>query len=252
MKHSFVILCLLFSFSLLSQKKKILIVGTNVGVYNQKTNGTYLMEIVMPFSYLTKQGYEVDIVTPKGGKSAIYHKGDTVKILKEAASDPVFIQKTKNSLKPQDIHSEEYAAIIYPGGYGHFEDVLYNTEIAELARKIYESGGIIGSLGHGTADLLNIRLRNGDYFVKNKTLTCFPTWCEKEFMTEADFGKTLPLDMQSELEKRGAIVLVCTKENQKTSPHLLRHIDKEHRLVTASFADNGEYIAREIINLIKQ
>lgn len=251
MKYCLFFISLFVSSIFLAQnKKKILIVGSNVPVYNQKTNGTFLVEISVPFAYFTNHGYEVDVVTPLGGKTAMYHRGDTNKILKEKALDPRFTQKTTNSLKPPQVRAEDYAAIVFPGGYSHFEDVLNNKEITALAARIYESGGIIGALGHGTADLLNIKLSSGEYFVKGKTLTCFPTWCEKEFMTEADYGKALPVDMQSELEKRGAILKVCTKENQKTSAHLMRVTDKEHRLVTASFADSGEFIAGEIVEML--
>ncbi len=253
MKSFFRFLCFIAPLGLFSQtnSKKILIVGTNVAEYNDKVNGTYLMEIAIPFNYLINQGYEVDIVTPAGGKTAIYHKGDTVKILKDIYHDPNFRTKTKTSLNPTQVIVNQYQALIFPGGYGHFEDVLNNTQIAEIARQIYESGGVIGSLGHGTADLLNIRLSNGDYFVKGKTLTCFPTWAEKEFMTEADFGKLLPVDMQSELEKRGALVRVCTKETQSSCNDVFI-TDKNNRLVTASFAEGGEYVAKQIISLLKK
>lgn len=253
MKNVFLLLWCVTPFLFLGQvtKKKILIVGSNVAEYNHKKNGTYLMEIAIPFNYLSLQGYEVDIVTPEGGKTAIYHKGDTVKILKEIMADPNFKTKTLASLKASEVNGENYAAIIFPGGYGHFEDVFHNKTIATIAMRIYEAGGIVASLGHGTADLLNIRLSNGDYFVKGKTLTCFPTWAEKEFMTEADFGKLLPVDMQSELSKQGAIVKVCTKETAKLETELLV-TDKSNRLVTASFADGGEYIAKQVIELISK
>lgn len=253
MKSTLWLLCLALPFFALSQNasKKILIVGSNVAEYNHQVNGTYLMEIAIPFRLLTQQGFEVDVVTPQGGKTAIYHKGDTVKILKDILADASFVQKTAASLRPDQVVPANYQAIIFPGGYGHFVDIIDNREILAIAARIYESGGVMASLGHGTADLLNIRLSNGEYFVKGKTLTCFPTWAEKEFMKEADYGKLLPVDMQAELTKRGAFVHVCTKENRGGSGDVTV-TDKEHRLVTASFADGGEYIAHGILELLKK
>jgi len=252
MKNKILALCFVaLSFPGIAQQKKILIVATNVSIVNGKVNGTYLMEITVPFYYFIKQGFEVDIVSPKGGKIAIYHKGDTVKILKDIAKDKLFIEKTSSSLSPGKINPKHYAAIIFPGGYGHFWDVYQNKRIASLTSEIYENGGAIGALGHGTADLLNVKLKSGDYLVKGKTMTCFPSWVEKEAMTEANFGQLLPVDMQKDLEVKGAILKVCTKENQKTCTGG-RVTDTENRIVTASFADSGEFIAMEVIKLIQK
>jgi putative intracellular protease/amidase len=252
MRISALFLALIFTLhTSAQQKKKILIVGTNVGVVNQKTNGTYLMEIAVPFDYFIQQGYDVDIVTPNGGKTAIYHKGDTLPLLKKMALNSVFIQKTANSSSPDKIKSSDYAAILFPGGYGHFYDVYENKNILAITSQIYESYGVIGSLGHGTADLLNVKLKSGDYLVKGKKMTCFPTWVEKEYMTEADYGKLLPVDMESELIKRGALVKARTKEMQGTKDDSFV-TDAPNRVVTASFADGGEYVAKEMHALLSK
>jgi len=244
------LLILFLPFFGLAQKIKILIVASNVNIVNGNSNGTYFMELAIPFNYFIKQGFEVDIVSPKGGAIALYHKGDMANILKQIASDSLFLYKTKNSLSPDKIEVEHYSAIVFPGGYGHFWDVYANNHIALLAANIYESGGIIASLGHGTADLLHIKLKSGEHFVKGKTMTCFPTWVEKEFMTEADFGRLLPIDMQNELINKGAILKVCTKENRKEAADT-KVVDSKNRLVTAAFADAGEFVASEICKMIK-
>ncbi len=248
MKIPAVILPLFFPLLLLAQPK-VLIVASNVEKVNGKINGTYLMEIAIPFDYFIQHNVAVDIVSPKGGKAAIYHKGDTVQVLKNIVSNPLFINKTSNTIIPSDIKPKEYSAIIYPGGYGHFWDVYSDKKIAEIAATIYESGGVIGALGHGTADLLNIKLQSNEYLVKGKTVTCFPTWCEKEFMAEADYGKLLPVDMENELIKRGANVKVCNKENRKEGINIFM-ADTENRIVTAAFADGGSFVAEEIYKLL--
>jgi len=230
-------------------QNKILLVGTNIATVNDRPNGTYLMEIAIPFNYLTFQGYEVELISPKGGKIAIYHKGDTVPVLKKIALDPVFLKATSASKSAAKVSAGEYCAIIFPGGYGHFWDVYSDPVIADLTAKIYEAGGVVASLGHGTADLLNVRLSNGEYLVKGKTLTCFPSWIEKEEMKEANYGALLPVDMQNELSVRGAILKVCTKENIRTCNDT-QVVDTQNRLVTASFAQSGEFIAKEVIKLL--
>lgn len=236
---------------LIGKSGKVLIVATNVAEVNGKVNGTYLMEIAIPFHCFVQKGYEVEVVSPKGGKVAIYHKGDTVPILKSIAQNNLFIQKTQNSLQPKKVNAGDYCAIIFPGGYGHFWDVFTNSDIASLAARIYESGGYIGSLGHGAADLLNIRLSSGEFFVKGKLMTCFPSWFEREYMTEANYGELLPVDMQQELSARGAHLKVCTWENKESNVDITV-VDRENRLVTAAFADGGEFVATEILKLLHE
>ena len=83
--------------------------------------------------------------------------------------------------------------------------------------------------------------------MKNKTITCFPSWFEKEYMFEADYGKLLPFDMEVELEKRGANLKRVDKETRSNG----QIVDIENRIITASSATGGEFIAEEIIKLLK-
>jgi len=65
---------------------------------------------------------------------------------------------------------------------------------------------------------------------------------EKEIMFEADYGKLLPFDMETELEKKGANLKRVDKETRSNG----QIIDSENRIITASSATGGEFIAEEI------
>ena len=69
--------------------------------------------------------------------------------------------------------AEDYDLIYYSGGHGVIYDFPDNKEIQEIARKIYEKGGIVSSVCHGAVGLLNIKLTNGDYLIKGKNVTGF-------------------------------------------------------------------------------
>ncbi len=245
MKNLIISILLLTVQALASQNKKILIVASNVATVNGKINGTYLMEIAAPFDYFIKQGFEVDVLSPLGGAAAIYHKGDTTARLKEMALNSGFQKAVANTRSPKQVNAGDYGAILFPGGYGHFWDVFGHKEICAIAAAIYEAGGVVGALGHGTADLAGITLSTGNYLVKGKSLTCFPTWVEKEFMTEADYGRLLPFDMEKELAARGAMLKDMSKEGSKSGSNI-RAVDAENRIVTAAFADGGEFVAKEM------
>lgn len=229
-----------------TEKTKILFITTNVDEMKKEPNGTYLIELAIPFNEFSKKGYEMDIVSPKGGKIPIYHSGDTTSLVKSIIKNELFINKTENSLKPTEINPDEYLAIIIPGGYGQFWDTHKNKGILQVISEIYDSGGAIGSIGHGTATLIDVKLKSGEYLVKNKTMTSFPTWNEKNIMKQSDFGKLLPYDMEIELKNRGAKLKIYNHE-KKTNYEI---VDSKNKLVTASFANSGSFVAEEILKLI--
>ena len=241
--------CLLFlvlSCNKEPKKSKILFIATNINEMKSEPNGTYLIELAIPFNQFLEQGFEIDIVSPKGGKIPIYHSGDTTNLVKTIVKNELFINKTKNSLKPSKVNPKEYAAIIIPGGYGQFWDTHENKDILKIISTVYDSGGSIGSIGHGTATLIDVKLKSGEYLVKNKTMTSFPTWNEKNIMSQSNFGKLLPYDMETELLKRGALLKVYNHE-KKINYEI---VDYKNRLVTASFANSGNFVADEILKLI--
>lgn len=241
-----IIACLMFSCKKPVKKEKILFITTNVDTLKDAPNGTYLIELAIPFQTFTEQQLDIDIVSPQGGAIPIYHSGDTTSLVKEIIKTDHFINKTAHSLKPSSINPDEYLAVMIPGGYGQFWDTHTNPEIQALIAQIYESGGVIGSVGHGTATLIDVTLSNGEYLVKDKTMTSFPSWNEKNIMVQSDYGKLLPYDMEVQLKKRGAHLKVYNHD-KKINYEI---VDAQNRLVTASFANSGKFVAQEVLKLI--
>ncbi len=228
------------------ERSKILFITTNIDEMKGEANGTYLIEFAVPFAQFLESGYEIDIVSPNGGKIPIYHSGDTSVLVKSIVENKVFDDKTGNSLKPAAVNPEEYLAVIIPGGYGQFWDTHKNTEILRTISDIYESGGAIGTIGHGTATLIDVKLKSGEYLVKDKTMTSFPTWNEKNIMSQSNYGKLLPYDMETELLNRGANLKIYNHEKGIN----YEVVDVENRIVTASFANSGKFIAEQVLKLI--
>lgn len=251
MKKILYIFCLFnFCFDLCSQDslktKKILIVATNVAEFGTTGNGSLSWEIAFPFQYFTDSNYGVDIVTPKGGKVAIYDLLMTPE-LKTILDSDLFKSKIKKSLTPADVSDSDYVAVFYPGGYGQFVDVVHNTTIAKVTANLYEKGALIGTTGHGSASLVDIKLSSSRYFVEGKTMTCFPLWMEKK-MRVSNFGMGLPFDMESVLSERGATLVFCPKDTNPVKDCLVI-VDKKNRLITGRGA--SEAVAEEMISFLK-
>lgn len=225
-------------------------VSTNRDTVGTHASGTYLPEIAYPFQYFTDKGYAVDIVTPTGGKAAIYKRDMSAALEKIAISD-LFVMKTTHTLSPASIKINEYAAVYYPGGHGQYFDVVHDERIAGLTAAIYERGGIVGTAGHGVASLIEVRLSTGLYLVKGKRITCFPHWAELKWMNISNYGKLLAFDMEEILARRGAQLFVSTFET-RSDPAQTLIVDAPNRIVTGSFASSAQWVAEQMEILMMQ
>lgn len=223
-----------------AQGRKILIVSTNIDSLQGDANGTFLMEIAYPVAVWQRLGIEVDVLTPKGGKAAVYHRGKRDSSLARIEESDYFKKKIGHSLTPGDINPADYAGIFYPGGGGQFYDVVNNDSIAKIAAAIYEHGGVIGAAGHGPVSLLNIRLNDGIYLVKGKRITCFP---------KSMSAKWLPIDWEEGLKQRGATVVLPVSPEEKENGVQL--IEANARVITGSYAENAAWVAEQMAVFIK-
>lgn len=229
---------------------RVLIVATNTQTLpNGKTSGSFLMEIALPFALFREAGFEVDVVTPKGGPTALYKASRPMPKVDEAAARTDFVARTNASLRPDEVNPDRYAAVFYPGGHGQYFDVASSAELHRLAVQIHARGGLLATAGHGAAMIVRLRTADGRPFAAGKRLTCFPTWGELKYMDLSDFGKLLPFDMEKELREQGALLHVPGETDSRDSAVV---VDEPNRLYTGAWATNAEAVARLVIAALKK
>lgn len=164
--------------------------------------GFYFSEVAHPWEVLSNAGYEIDFVSPQGGKAPIEGFDLSDPVNRKFWEDFVCEHKVQNTMKPSQVKPEKYDAIFYAGGHGAMWNFPQNQELAEIARKIYENGGIVSAVCHGPAGLLNIKLSNGTYLIDGKRISGFTNEEEKAVKME----NVVPFLLETALEERGAIV----------------------------------------------
>ncbi|CDF79473.1 ThiJ/PfpI family protein [Formosa agariphila KMM 3901] len=202
--------------------KKILFVVTShseKGDTGEKT-GYYLGEVSHPWNVLHTAGYDIDFVSPKGGKAPVDAFDLTDSINKKFWDNDVYRNKIENTKTPSDVNPNEYVAIHYAGGHGAMWDFADNTEIAEIAKQIYENNGVVSAVCHGPAGLVNIKLSNGSYLVDGKKINAFTN--EEEIKVKLE--DVVPFMLEDKLKTRGAIF-------EKSAP-FNAHVVTDQRLVT--------------------
>lgn len=223
-------------------KKKILFVVTS---HDQKGNtgeptGFYLSEVSHPWKILVQAGYEIDFVSPRGGKAPVdgFNLGDAEN--KEFWNNPFYRRKVENTLKPSQVEPEQYAAIHYAGGHGAMWDFADNVELAQIAAKIYEGGGVVSAVCHGPAGLVNIKLSNGDFLVAGKKINAFTN--EEETAVKLD--TVVPFLLASKLIKRGAIF--------EKSGLWQSHVVSDQRVVTGQNPQSAKAVGKAILEALNQ
>jgi putative intracellular protease/amidase len=220
-----------------TKSKRVLFVLTNHDRKGDQPSGFWLAEATHPHHVLSEAGFSVDFVSPKGGQSPV----DPASIDLRDSINAAFwndaslrraIEQTKN---PSEVDANDYAAIFYAGGHGAMWDLPDSVEIATLAARIYERGGVVGAVCHGPAGLVNIELEGGTHLVSGKDVAAFTNDEERAVKLE----DVVPFLLVDRLVERGA--------RHQAAPNWQPKVVVSERLVTgqnpASATGVGEAMA---------
>ncbi|GAA4842211.1 type 1 glutamine amidotransferase domain-containing protein [Algivirga pacifica] len=223
-------------------KGKILFVVTSHGELGNtgKETGYYLSEVAHPWDVLTKAGYEIDFVSPKGGKVPVDGFDLEDPINKKVWEDETFQQKINNTLKPKQVEVSDYQVIHYAGGHGTMWDFPKNKKLANIAADIYEQGGVVSAVCHGPAGLVNIKLNDGSYLVDGKTISTFTN--EEEEAMKLD--NVVPFALETKLIERGAKVDKAANWEEKVSV--------DGRLITGQNPASAHLLGEKIVETLQE
>ncbi|MFF8020516.1 type 1 glutamine amidotransferase domain-containing protein [Streptomyces sp. NPDC007896] len=184
--------------------RRVLAVATNQATYgtNPHRTGLWIGELVHFHARVRQAGFEVDLVSPAGGQVPLDPRSTrwADRLVREYMSDRAFMSSLDRTTKAADIDPARYAAIFYTGGHGVMWDFPSNAALQQVAREIYENGGVVSSVCHGACGLLNITLSDGTLLVDGRTVTGFSTAEERV----ATVKKRVPFLLEDELRERGA------------------------------------------------
>ena len=219
-------------------RKKILIIATNHDrLNNGRETGYWLGEITHFFYILADAGFEIDFASPKGGKPPLDKKSDNLRDPdnRRFVEDSSLMHRLEASIPIDQINPDDYSAIYYAGGHGAMWDFPNHEPLAQVATAIYENGGFVSAVCHGSAGLLNIRLSDGRYLLAGKYATGFANLEERLVrLTSA-----VPFLLEDEIKKRGA-------QYKKALLPFIPHIEVSDRLVTGQNPQSAKAVAKAL------
>lgn len=166
-----------------------------------KPTGYHLTEVAHPYRVLTEAGYKIDFASPKGGTPPMDEPDATDPLNQAFLADEEAQNALTASLPLSEVESSAYSGIYFAGGHGTMWDFPDNPDIQRLTRDIYERGGVVAAICHGTSALLSVRLSDERYLIKHKRITSFTNEEEEEIKLQ----HVVPFLLQSQIEQRGAI-----------------------------------------------
>lgn len=192
-------------------KKKVLVIVANPGT-SPTTGwpvGFWWAEVTHPYWIFTEAGYEVEIVSPKGGDlvadsfsdpedASGYSAADILSLgFKKSATHAAMLNGTKSIA---DVDPTAYDVIFLAGGQSPMVTMIDDTALHAFVARAYEAGKIVAIVCHGTCILLKTRLSNGDLLIKGKTWTGFAN--AEEAYADAWVGRKIqPFWIEEEARK---------------------------------------------------
>lgn len=187
-------------------KLKILAVVTGVGEFANKElkTGLWLSELTHIYHNAKEQGFEITIASPKGGNIPIDPESLKPLILddisKACLNDPEFMDVLQHTEKLDKVSELLFDCVYLAGGHGAMYDFPDNAVLQAILKSHYENKKMVAAICHGVSGLLNVKLPDDKYMIKDKNLTGF-SWPEEILACRE---KDVPFDLEAELKKRGA------------------------------------------------
>jgi putative intracellular protease/amidase len=181
-------------------KKRVLMVAANPGV-SPTTGwpiGFWWAEVTHPYWTFAEAGYDIDIVSPKGGDLATDSYSDPEDASGYSASDilslgfkksPTHAAMLKGTKAISEVDLAGYDAIFVAGGQSPMVTMIDDADLHAFVARAYEAGKVVAIVCHGTCILLKTRLSNGDLLVKGKTWTGFAN--SEEAFADSFVGKRI-------------------------------------------------------------
>jgi len=181
--------------------KRILFIVSNttvIGPKNRKT-GVFLDEVAHPYVEFDTAGYQIDFASITGEVPGL----DNIQA-KDEASNAKFLQeggweKMKNNRKLADVDVSLYDAIFVPGGLAPMVDMAENALLKKVIAETYERKAVVGAVCHGPVSLLNVKLSDGTFLLKDKNITSFTNEEENNYAKD-----DVPFLLETALTAQGA------------------------------------------------
>lgn len=147
--------------------KPVLFVLTSHGVKGEtgEPTGFYLGEVTHPLAVLDAAGIQVEFASIDGGEPPVdgLDLNDTTNA--RYWNSEGFRYAVRNTSRLSDVDPKNYAAIFIAGGHGAMWDFPTSLAVNNVARDIYEAGGVVAAVCHAPRG-------TGQHYAEQRRASC--------------------------------------------------------------------------------
>lgn len=237
----------------------------------ERASGVWLGEVTHPYWALRDAaalGFTIDLASPHGGPAAI--DGFSVKLNLDDflrtgvpdSGDPLnerfladpetrdligidavpqadgTVQQRyafRDTLALADVRAADYDVVFYAGGNAAPFEFVDDARVHGAAREVYEAGGLVTAVCHGTSALLEAKLADGQHLVAGRRVTGFSNAEEDALGQRA----VMPVLLEEELPRRGATYTAAAPFTE--------HVVVDGRLITGQQPASGHAVGAAIV-----
>jgi putative intracellular protease/amidase len=225
---------------------KVLAVVTSHDSFDNvdKRTGLWLGELTHFHDQLVAAGHEVDVVSVNGGAVPIDQDSLGLRAGPQGANkafqaDPATRAKLDDSRRPDEVDPDAYAALYFAGGHGAMWDFPDDGPLLALAGAIHDHGGLISSVCHGAAGLINLRGADGELVIAERRVTGFTNREEKAVRHTGH----VPFSLEDELSRRA-------REFAQSRVPFVPHVVVDERVVTGQNPLSAKGVGRAVAELL--
>ena len=219
-------------------KKVLFVVTGHPSFVTGLPTGLYLEEFAVPFEAFKREGYHIEVASPRGGKVPIDPKSMNIPDEKKEEWK-ASLQALDQTTKLGGLIADHFDVLFFPGGHGTMFDFPETTEVAEILMDFEEKNKIIAAICHGPAAFVQARYADDTPFVSGKKMTAFTNEEEKEMQLD----EQVPFLLESRLRELGAHFV--------GSPVWNPHVQVDGNLITGQNPQSSDQIAKKIIEKLK-
>lgn len=203
--------------------------------------GNSFSELSRAYASLRAAGYSVQAVSPEGGAVPLAYVDASDPVQRAQLYDPDFMHLLAQTLRPEQVRAQDYAAVFFIGGSAAMFGVAENEGIQKLTMAIYEQHqGVVAAVCHGSAGLVNLRMADGSPLVAGRRVTGYPDMFENR---SAPYYKTFPFSIEQRLKEGGGRF----EHGARGQPHVV----VDGRLVSGMNWESTRGVAEALVRAVE-
>jgi putative intracellular protease/amidase len=237
----------------------------------ERASGVWLSEVTHPYWVLRDAaalGFTIDLASPHGGAAAIDgfsvklnlddflrtgvpdsgdplnerfradpETRDLIQVEDVPQADGTVQQRHafRDTLALADVRAADYDVVFYAGGNAAPFEFVDDERVHGAAREVYEAGGLVTAVCHGTSALLETKLAGGQHLVAGRRVTGFSNAEEDALGQRA----VMPVLLEEEFPRRGA--------SYTAAAPFTAHVVVDGRLITGQQPASGHAVGQAIV-----